>query len=1129
MTDPAAPLDVSELARRLRLADPASLLVPPRLLRRVIKHTRNLIGLGLQVPHRKCYVVARDIMLGRASPEDLGVALGRELPATVVLLPLPDATRLAQSAPGPVLVRYWRLLFHTAVHRAVGARQLSSAHVRDRVRRIGQAAFDEIRSVLRQDKLLLPPRDDATVYEEFAALYLELEYFAPTLLPHYFPAIEDYKAIDRLLAEDVDAPALFLATRPQGAPEPTVVVDTPDRPSDPAADAVSTGGPRNVARIESQVFTKLAERASAAGNAVRAALRYTEAARTAPSKDVAAARAAADAELDRLVKRLRPALELTGAEAAAWRPALRPLLPPAARGLWPVEARLLYDLQKVCVDHERPVSAPHPAEWVYSRFTKPFVRPLPDQPLVLAVKHLRRAVDRLPAARLAEVDRHNLAELVDAALHRAETKLRARFRPRIVEALDTVGLRPADYPERVARDKLVEELLDRVTDHGFLSQGDLRDALSRNQLKLPDLSGRRELFAGDQLLRANAELADRMPGVYRRGEIYLRWLQRLSAATFGTERGRWLTWNVLLPFGGAFLAIEGPCQIAHELGKVSRFLLRLIGLAGPPSDHGLHHAAFPLAPWPVILLGGVFAWLLLHVPAVRRVAGGVAATVGRALKLLFLELPAEVLRWPVVRRLLDSPEAHFAGRYLLKPLLPAVIVAVLIADWQLGARPAVVGGALTFAAAVLFLTTRFSRDVEEVTADWAARRWQYVRDFFPGLFHLIMDVFKRALEAIDRGLYAVDEWLRFRGTEGRLTRVFKTVGGLIWGGVAYVVRFLVVLFVEPQINPIKHFPVVTISHKLLLPMVGSVAYLLENSFGIGSAGAWTLATVMIGKIPGIFGFLVWEFKENWRLYRANRPRVLRPAMVGHHGETLPRLLRPGFHSGTLPKLYAKLRRAERRALKTGDCRPARRHRTALHHVEQAIGRFAQRELLVYVNATPQWAPTPLRLVRAEAGSNRIRVAVACPAGGPGTMEVTFEERSGWLVAGASEPTWRAAAMPAQRAVLDLALTGFEKVSGVDLLRADVALTFGDVPYDIAENGLVVWFSDGEVGYDLTTEPTAEPRVRAGKSPDDLPLPAADDLVFRRRPITWDEWVSAWQQVSTGDAKLTLSRGCEPAG
>ena len=60
-TDPA-PLDCAELGRLLAAADPAAVLVPPRLLHRVIKQHRRLPGLGLQVPHRKTYVLDREAL-----------------------------------------------------------------------------------------------------------------------------------------------------------------------------------------------------------------------------------------------------------------------------------------------------------------------------------------------------------------------------------------------------------------------------------------------------------------------------------------------------------------------------------------------------------------------------------------------------------------------------------------------------------------------------------------------------------------------------------------------------------------------------------------------------------------------------------------------------------------------------------------------------------------------------------------------------------------------------------------------------------------------------------------------------------------------------------------------------------
>ena len=79
-------------------------------------------------------------------------------------------------------------------------------------------------------------------------------------------------------------------------------------------------------------------------------------------------------------------------------------------------------------------------------------------------------------------------------------------------------------------------------------------------------------------------------------------------------------------------------------------------------------------------------------------------------------------------------------------------------------------------------------------------------------------------------------------------------------------------------------------------------------------------------LPGVVGFLVWELKENWRLYKANRPRTLQPAAVGHHGETVVRLLRYGFHSGTISKLYSRLRRADRKALWTGNWKKSSKYR-----------------------------------------------------------------------------------------------------------------------------------------------------------------------------------------------------------
>ena len=65
------------------------------------------------------------------------------------------------------------------------------------------------------------------------------------------------------------------------------------------------------------------------------------------------------------------------------------------------------------------------------------------------------------------------------------------------------------------------------------------------------------LCVGDRLIRANRRFAQDLDGIYHRGEIYLRWLQRLSSTAFGTYVGRFLTRYLILPFGGAYVALEG--------------------------------------------------------------------------------------------------------------------------------------------------------------------------------------------------------------------------------------------------------------------------------------------------------------------------------------------------------------------------------------------------------------------------------------------------------------------------------------------------------------------------------------------------------------------------------------------
>jgi hypothetical protein len=1127
MTDLAAGLTAAELERRLRAVEPDALLVPPRILRRVIKKDRGLPGPGLQVPHRKSYVIGRDALLGIATAAELGVPAGRQLPPTVLLFPRPDPGKLRRLPPASTLLKYWRLLFHARVHvavaKALGDGPAADAAVRNRVRRLDPTAFAEAREVLRQENFLLPPRDDRRAYEELAAVYLELRCFAPHRLAATFPALAASGAADRLLAEDVDAAGLFAATRLEGAADPA--------PATPAAEEGEARTPHDAppalaTRPDEAAFARLLRQAGGAearGNDVRAAVLQARAAAVAPPGRADDARAAAAAALGRLTDRLQSALAFPAAEGDAWRKGLTALLGRAAGPRWPRERRILYDLQKVCIDQERDLYDVDALGWALSLGRRPLRRLLPHRRAVNQVRALRAAAGRLAASRLPEADRRPLRRLLHDAVARAEERMRDRFRPPLLAALGGAGLPPRSYAERLARDKLVEELLDRVVAHGFLTVGDLRDALARNRLKLPDLAGPGEFLLGDPLLRADRRLDAALDGVYHRGEFYLRWLQRLSSLAFGTPVGRFLTLYLILPFGGAFLVLEGLKHVV-DLASGRREPVELV--------HPLEEVQHQL--WTLLPLGvplGVLLLLLFHVPAFRRQVVEGLRLPWRVVRGLCYDLPAAFLRLPAVRAFFGSRVYQLTYQYALKPLFWSALIGFTAYLCGADVLLSLAAGGAGFVAASLLLHSRLGLRLEEACADAAARWWRLFRvDVLPGLFRLVLYFFQWLVEGVERLLYAVDEALRFRGGDGPAALAVKAVVGPVWSAVAYVVRFAVNLLIEPQVNPIKHFPVVTVSHKLVLAfVVPPLANLL--SLTMEPALATTTAFTIGAGIPGIFGFLVWEFKENWRLYRANQAATLRPEAVGSHGETAPRLLRPGFHSGTLPKLFARLRRAKGSGGKQVE---------ALHHAGLAVRRFVERRLLAVLAGSKAWegAP-PLQAGALLLGCNRIRVELKRPGSGARPVFLDLEEHAGRLAVGLTPAPvrpgedggpangWLDRLSAREAPALSDALAGFYKAAGADLVREQVAALLpvgADFCFD-DHRGLVVRTADGgEAFYDLAESPRLPPHAAGGGPAAGARTLAADRLFFGRVEVRWADWVEAWEHDQAGKGHKPLLRG-----
>ena len=1045
-----------------------AILVEDGVLRRIIKSHHKLRGVGLRVPHDHCFV----------RPDGMILITG-------------DRSKLLAGNPKE-LTAAWRAVFHGKIHKAldeqVARGALTTAGIRERVDAIGQTEFDEIRSVLRQEDLLVPPADERVIYLEFVALYLELARFAPRALVHTFPALADLAAVNATIGRDLDPDALFRASRPARAPRaPTIDAEEP-------MDPYAASGKLEFADRSAR---KDAVKARKKGNLARASIYAARAG------DLPGARTDLEALVDRLSVSLgKPATK-------GWVEALLPVVHFAGtqRSLqFNTGARLLYDLQAACIVAEHEVKVVDVVSWALSFGKRKVVRSLPATREVRMAKKLHQASEKVAACELATAEeRDRLAEVLHEITKRGDHNVREQLRPSVEATLDAVGLQPHSLPERVAQKKLVDELLDRAVAVGRLTLADLRDAISKNDLKMPDLT-LAALKSGDQLLQADRILESSLDGVYRSGEIYLRFLQKMSSILFGTPIGRILTLYVFLPFLASLAAVEG---LQHMIGPLVHKIW------------GVH----PQISTPYTLYGGaLFLFLVLHVRPFRGVVWWATKLAGRLLRFVLWTIPIAIWRHPITRAFIESR----VNRWLIRPAIPAAISLLFtgrLDDW---ARWVIAGG--VFVACALAFNSRYGRLVEERIADWLVISGkQFTTRILPGLVKVILEFFAKLADLVDRAIYRVDEMLRFRQGQSMIKLVIKGALGIVWFLIAYVLRLYVDLFIEPTTNPIKHFPVVTVAAKIMLPIIPSilsgVANAMEGLLGSTFAKGFAGFTVLV--LPGLAGFLVWELKENWKLYRASRPPTLEALGIGHHGESMVGFLRPGFHSGTIPKLFTRLRRAAWR----GDEKGIAKQHEGLHHVEEAIAKFVDRQLVSMLVEVEAFRATDVALSRIDIGSNRVQMTIVCPSVGSAPATIRFELQSGWIVGGLAEPGWITQLDGAQRRIFEIALAGFYKLSGVELLREQLehALKPDDAPtppYDIADEGLVVWPGDGfetEAIYDLTAAKLV-PVTRGAPYTGQLFDLGGRHALFGREPLYWSVWATTWQQIARGEEPMPIIVG-----
>lgn len=1080
-------INPADLARMIQAVEPAARLLPVRFVRRAIRYHFNLTA-NQHLPHEFCFWADRPELLEVLDASQLGGI--HDLPRRVLLLPIPEEWTLSTDH---LLVDFWKRLFHAAIDQAVDHSPLTPD---ERIEFQSATLLHEIQMVLQSENRLPPPGDVGVLLREFAGYFLELVYFDRERIASVFPGIIHADDLTKWLESRLDSRRLFTESRLEGAPDPDSVHAAERQatvPLPPAPRFVSAD--RKIARLAATAA--LAEKK---GNDVRAAISLRQIGRLPDAEEV----------LRSLSGRLTRAIDLPETTAIEWWQALRPLLDHASlHGFWDVGERLLYELQKVCLDVERKVYAVDLIEWAITLGEQP-IRRLLDKPRdVNVLRRLHAAARFAQRALLSESQREAISRLLAKATHHVEQRVRKNNRPILEQVLDEVGIRPTNLSERVARRKIVEELLDLLCDRGFLKMTDVRDIIARNRLKLPDLAGPIEWIVGDPLIRANRKLAIRMDGLYHRGEIYMRLLQRGSSLAFGTVVGRFLVLFGVLPFAGAFVVLEGLHHFVELLsGLAHLFVQRVFGIE---IESGAKHGdSWMTSPAAIILVGILFLGLI-HWPGFRK-------DVGRAARRLFWDLPRAVMHSPLLHGLFDNRVIRFFTRYLLTPTVVGIVVFVGLRflEFNPQATPLVAFGAALLTGT--FFRTRLGRGVEERLDETLSRVWRVISvNFMVGLLTLIWNFFRGVFETIEKGMYSVDEWLRFREGESAGSVAFKVIFGMIWFVFTYVFRFAWNLLIEPQINPIKHFPVVTVSHKLILPLAittkqsvpSPLAAVFVKQFEISAETANAVASTIVFGIPGIFGFLVWELKENWKLYQANIPRELGPIAVGSHGERVRGLLRPGFHSGVIPKTFARLRKAELR----GERVKAAQLHHRLGHVTEAIQHLTDRELIAYLMESQRWEGLPVKVKDVFLATNRIRILLDCVGEKP--VIISLEERSGWIIGSVEEPGWLVQLNVKQASAFSDTLAELYKLAGVAITREQAAFDLKIAPLrlDCRPEGLLVSKGNELVTLDYSDLPSLRATgVLNGQPIPDIPVA---DLLLSERTVFWSDWIERWEQDAAG--------------
>ena len=209
----------------------------------------------------------------------------------------------------------------------------------------------------------------------------------------------------------------------------------------------------------------------------------------------------------------------------------------------------------------------------------------------------------------------------------------------------------------------------------------------------------------------------------------------------------------------------------------------------PPDPGASARAGAPMVPFlaPVfwVLLGLLILGLIYFVARVSGVSRCRSVALGSPAALCGGLAVAHPAVADAMRHFVKSWGFQFVARVVFKPL-----VFALLAWW---AWPKVFDSwwprLFVFLGVLVVLNSRPGRGLEDAGSRGILRSLNWLHaGLVEGFVHLIVQVFKAIIDGLEYILYTVDEWLRFRGGEGRVSMIIRAAAALVWFPVSYIIR-----------------------------------------------------------------------------------------------------------------------------------------------------------------------------------------------------------------------------------------------------------------------------------------------------------------------------------------------------